>query len=278
MKNKQPLVSIIFAAYNEEKHVERLLKSVKTQTYKNVEAVVAVDNKTTDNTLKVAKKYAPKSFIAGSERSENRNLGVKKSAGSYVMLLDADMILTKNVVKNCVEIVNKDPKVKTVTIPEKSIGDSFWARCKAFERNFYFIDGDPDIEAARFFEKKAFNEVGGYDVNITGPEDWDLPERINKKYPKKARTKAYIIHNEGNVSLLRLMQKKHYYAKLAHVYMDKHKVSTVSAKTIYFLRPVFYKHWKLWFKNPLIGLGTIFMLTMEFVAGGIGFLQGKFLK
>ncbi|NCT55864.1 glycosyltransferase [bacterium] len=278
MSNKSPLVSIIFAAYNESAHAERLLKSIKDQTYLNIEPLVVVDKKTTDNTLETAKKYAPKSFLGGMERSENRNMGIQKSSGDYLLLLDADMILTAGVVEECVNIMIKDPQIKTITVPEKSIGDSFWAKCKAFERNFYFIEGDTAVEASRFFEKKAVVNVGGYDANITGPEDWDLPERINLEYPKKARTKSYIIHNEGNVSLFKLMKKKNYYAKLAHVYMKKHSVSTFSTKTIYFLRPVFYKHWKLWFKNPVIGLGTIFMLTMEFIAGGVGFLQGKFSK
>jgi len=277
-KSFVPLVSVIFAAYNESIQTKTLLESIKNQTYSNIESIIVVDKKTTDDTYEIAKKNSNIAFIGGVERSENRNLAVQNASGKYILLLDADMVLTKDVVQECVDVVNKDLEIKTITIPEKSIGVSFWAKCKAFERNFYYLEENSNIEAARFFEKKAFDKVGGYDINITGPEDWDLPERINKIYPKKFKIKAHIIHNEGNVSLIKLMKKKHYYAKLAHVYLEKNNIPTISAKTVYFLRPVFYQHWQLWLKTPIISLGTIFMLTMEFIAGGVGFIQGLIKK
>jgi glycosyltransferase involved in cell wall biosynthesis len=269
-----PKVSVIVTTKNEEKNIRAFLDSVKAQTYKNIETIV-VDNSSTDKTQEISREFTDKVFNIGPERSAQRNYGAKVSTGDYLMVLDADMILTPDVVGECVEAVMVDLEIKTVTIPEKSIGESFWAKCKAFERNFYFLDENSNIEAARFFEKKAFEEVGGYDLEITGPEDWDLPERINKIYPKKKKIKAYIIHNEGDVSLIKLMRKKHYYAQRAHVYLEKNQISAVSSKTIYFLRPVFYKHWKLWLRDPIVSLGTFTMLTMEFIAGGVGFVQGK---
>lgn len=275
-RKDKPLVSIIFAAYNETAHTKRLLDSIKSQSYENIETLVVVDKKTTDDTFDVAKNNGAIAIIGSMERSENRNIGAKKAKGEYLMVLDADMILTKDVVKDCVDVVIKDSEIKTVTIPEKSIGTSFWAKCKAFERNFYYLDENSNIEAARFFEKKAFMEVGGYDPNITGPEDWDLPEQINKMYPKKHKIKAHIIHNEGNVNLIKLIKKKYYYGKKANIYLEKNEVSKVSSKTIYFLRPVFYRHWKLWLKNPMISIGTFTMLTGEFIAGVLGYLIGKY--
>ena len=52
MKN---LVSIVIRTKNEEKWIESCLKSVFNQNYKNFE-VILVDNKSTDNTVKIAKK------------------------------------------------------------------------------------------------------------------------------------------------------------------------------------------------------------------------------
>lgn len=274
MSSNSPKVSIIVTTKNEEKNIEAFLQSCDKQTYKNIEVIV-VDNPTTsDKTSEIAQKYTSKVYIAGPERSAQRNFGIESAEGSYLLVLDADMILTENVVQECIDIINKDPEIKAVVIPEKSIGDSFWAKCKALERTFYFIEGDINVEAARFFEKDALNKVGGYDPSITGPEDWDLPERIYKHYPKRARTKAYILHNEGNVNLWKLIKKKHYYAKLSHVYLSKNKISPIGSKTVYFLRPTFYKNYKLWFKSPKISLGTIVMLTGETIGGGVGFLQG----
>lgn len=273
-KKNEPLVSVIVTTKNEEKNIENFCKSVVEQSYKNIELIL-VDNNSTDKTKEIALKYTDKVFNKGPERSTQRNYGVKKSKGDYILVLDADMILTQNVVKECVEFVTKNSEHKALVIPEKSIGTSFWAKCKAFERSFYFLDNvDNGIEAARFFEKKSFNELGGYDINITGPEDWDLPERIYKKYPKKHKVENHLIHNENDIGLLGLAKKKFYYAKKSNVYLKKHNISVVSTKTIYFLRPVFYKHYREWFKNPILSIGTIIMLTVEFIAGALGYLIG----
>lgn len=273
----EPLVSIIITTKNEGKNIQNLLESIKKQSYKNIETIV-VDNNSTDNTKQISLQFTPHVFNYGPERSAQRNYGAEKANGKYLMILDADMMLTENVVKQCVEAVIDNHEIKTITIPEVSIGENFWAKCKALERSFYALEEDSPAEAARFFPTEVFKEVGGYDLNITGPEDWDLPERINKIYPLKKKIKADIIHNEGKVNLWKLMKKKNYYGRKANVYMQKHEVKAVGAKTIYFLRPVFYTHWKRWLKDPILSLGTIFMLTCELVAGGSGYLMGKYFS
>ena len=279
MENNNPLVSIIVTTLNEEKHIGNFLKSCKEQTYKNIELIVVDSDRSTDKTSEIARTYTDKVYAKGPERSAQRNYGVEKAAGDFVVILDADMMLTPDVIQECIDAVSKNENLKAVTIPEKSIGTTFWAKCKAFERNFYYLDSIKNsIEAARFFDKKTFNEIGGYDLNITGPEDWDVPERIYQKYPAKFKIKAHIIHNEGNVSLIKLIKKKFYYGKKASVYLEKNNVSTVSSKTIYLLRPVFYKFWREWFKNPVISIGTIIMLTGEFIGGATGFIYGKYNK
>ena len=50
--------------------------------------------------------------------------------------------------------VKEEKNVSALIIPEKSYGEGFWAKCKAFEREFYI--GDENIEAARFFKKNLF--------------------------------------------------------------------------------------------------------------------------
>lgn len=52
--DKNPLVSVIIPTQNSFKTLEKCLKSVKNQSYKNVEIIV-VDNNSTDNTKEIAK-------------------------------------------------------------------------------------------------------------------------------------------------------------------------------------------------------------------------------
>lgn len=209
--DRKPLVSVIIPAYNEEKVIGRLLKSVKKQTWKNIEVIV-VDDASTDRTAKIAGRFARVYIRAHAERSIQRNFGAKKAKGDFLLFLDADMELIEDVIRECVEKMERDGKIGGLNIPEESVATNFWERVKAFERTFYNLEGDEVTDAARFFRKSAFVKAGGYDETITGPEDWDLPDTISKKGYKISRIKAKLYHHERVPNPLSLAKKKYYYA------------------------------------------------------------------
>ena len=267
----QPLVSIIITTKNEESVLPDLFHSIKEQSYPNIEVLV-VDNYSTDRTVSIARKHTKHIFLQGPERSAQRNFGARKSNGTHVLFLDADMILRKDVVASCVTGMQRK-KVGGIIIPEKSFGQGFWTRVKSFERTFYV--GDDSIEAARFFSKKIFTEIGGFDETISGPEDWDLSDRVRKKYGL-SRIPEYIDHNEGRLSLGGLMQKKYYYGLRTHQYMKKNALSPASSKVFFFLRSSYYRHPTKIMEHPFLFTMMFFMLLCEFIAGSAGFIIGKF--
>jgi glycosyltransferase involved in cell wall biosynthesis len=234
-----------------------------------------VDNFSTDQTPEICRRFKANFYQKGPERSVQRNYAVSKSKGEYVFILDSDMILTSKVIESCVDIFNNldSQKVGGIVVPERSFGQGFWTRAKILEREI--IQGESYVEAARFFPKKVFKEFDGYDVNITGPEDWDLPRRVSKKY-KIGRVNEFILHNEGKQTLMGLAKRKYYYGLSAHKFLQKQRISAFSQETIYFLRPAFYRNWRKIVANPLTGLGMIIMLTAENVGGGLGYLVGRF--
>lgn len=269
---KNPLVSILVHTRNSERTILEHLESISNQSYENIEIIV-VDNNSTDNTVKIAKEFTKKIFNFGPERSAQRNFAAKKASGDFYLVPDSDMILDKEVVRECVTKINEENGIKAIIICEKTKGIGFWAKCKALERECYV--GDNTIEAARFFEKNVFWEMNGYDEEITGPEDWDLPQRIKIKY-RIGRIKSQIIHDEGKVTLSSLMKKKFYYAQKISVYLKKHPFKTTGGQLIYLLRPAFYRNWKKLLRNPTITCGMIFMLFLEQLAGLSGFLKANF--
>lgn len=271
------LVSVVITTKNEEDVLERLIQSIKTQSYRNRE-IILVDNNSTDNTLGIAKKMNVRSYTAGPERSIQRNFGAKKSKGQYLFILDADMQLSSNVISECVELMSSDKKIGEIVIPEQSVASNFWGTVKAFERSFYNEKGDELTDAARFFRKDVFFKAGGYDETITGPEDWDLPETIKELGYKVGRIKSKIYHFERINTPFEIAYKKFYYAKLAHIYFKKHKIPLISPKTIYFLRPIFYKNWRKLLAHPLLTIAMILMLLTELLGGGLGYLIGRFKK
>ena len=275
--NRGQIASVIITTKNEESVVARLIESIKNQTYKYKE-IILVDNKSWDKTAGIAKKMGAKVYIFGPERSAQRNFGAKKARGKYLLFLDADMELTPDVLKDCVETCHKDKKIGSVVIPEISIAHTFWEKVKAFERSFYNESGDEVTDAARFFKKEAFQKVGGYDETITGPEDWDFSESIKKSGYIIGRVNSLIFHYERIKSPFDLAGKKFYYALKAHRYLNKQKISILSPKTIYFLRPVFLRHFDKILAHPILSAAMFIMLTIELFGGTLGYLAGRIKK
>lgn len=267
---KNSLVTVVITTKNEELVIENLLKSIKKQSYSPIEIII-VDNSSIDKTREIAKKYTKYVFRKGPERSSQRNYGAKKAKGKYLLFLDADMELSRGVIKESVKKI-QNSSVGGVIIPEESVGIGFWAKVKAFERSFYV--GDDTTEAARFFDRSVFFKLSGFDENITGPEDWDFSMRVQKALGL-ARTESFIYHNEEKLSLWNLMKKKYYYGMNTRMYLSKNKISSVSPQTIFFLRKAFYRKPNMLIAHPVLTLGMVCMLFLETIAGGFGYYRRK---
>jgi glycosyltransferase involved in cell wall biosynthesis len=129
-------ISVIVPTKNSSRTLEVCLKSIINQSYKDVELIV-IDNSSRDRTLEIAQKYTDKVLQMGPERSAQRNYGVANSTGEYVLVIDSDMELTPDVLKQCVEKLNNKLSVHALIVSEESVGTGFWAQCKRLERSFY---------------------------------------------------------------------------------------------------------------------------------------------
>lgn len=276
MTRSLPLVSVIITTRNEADNIVNCLKSIRKQNYpKEKIEIIVVDNNSQDNTKEQARQYTSKIYNQGPERSAQRNFGVLKSHGDYVLILDSDMILLPGVMGGCVQKIKSRRAVKGLVIPERSYGKGFWSQCKKLEKEFY--NGVDWLEAARFFVKKTFQEFGGYDEENTGTEDYDLPQRIQEKYGKQSITRIneFINHNEGRLTLKKTCLKKFYYTqkleKYKHKLANKDKFKKQASITKRYI--LFLKNPKKLLKNPFIGLGMMFMKTCEFTFGAFGYLK-----
>ncbi len=276
---KNPKVALVLGTKNSASTLGRCLKSFSDQSYKNLEISIA-DNNSTDQTRNIALKYTKKILNKGPERSAQRNFAAKNSTGDYLLVADSDMVFTEKVVESCVSQMQKNKNLKMLVIPEESFGEGFWAKCKKLERSFYV--GVDWMEAARFFERKTFEEMGGYNEENTGTEDYDLPARIEAKYGKKSlgRINEYILHDEGRLSLSKTLKKKFYYAQKLDVYTsNKANLKKFEKQSSFFARyALFFKQPAKLLKNPIVGFGMLFMKNMELFFGALGYFKSKILK
>ena len=91
------MISIIIPTLNEKKYLPKLLESLKKQTYRDYEMIVA-DNGSKDRTRDIAKSYGCK-VVMGGLPAVGRNNGAKAAKGDYLLFLDADVVLPKNFLK-----------------------------------------------------------------------------------------------------------------------------------------------------------------------------------
>ena len=267
-----PLISVIVTTRNEEDAIRNCLKSVRNQTYKPVEIIV-VDNASDDRTLNIARQFTNLVFDKGPERSAQRNYGAKQAKGTYLLFLDADMVISPTTVEECVVAINKN-NVRACIVPETSTGSGFWTKCKILERTYY--EGVVWMEAARFYDKKTFVLLEGFDEELTGPEDFDLSQRVAAQYGQKSisRITSYIYHDEGVIRLTELLRKKYYYGRQMHRYVSKNDNRLVSR-----LQANPWKRYTLFFRkpnsllyDPIHAIGMMFMKTLELGALALGMI------
>ena len=90
------MISIVIPTYNEEKYIERCLKSLVNCKYEDYEIII-VDGNSSDSTLDIVKKYTNKILIEKKREgiAPARNKGLKIAKGEIVAFLDADSIPCK---------------------------------------------------------------------------------------------------------------------------------------------------------------------------------------
>lgn len=99
----QPFVSVVIAAYNEEKVIAKTIRSILDSDYREFEVIV-VDDGSKDGTSKVIQETFykhPKVRLIQKEnggKSSAMNLGFQQSRGEIIVTLDADTIIAQDAI------------------------------------------------------------------------------------------------------------------------------------------------------------------------------------
>lgn len=175
------MLSIIIPTFNEEKFLPHLLKSLKEQTFKDFEIIVA-DNNSGDATRKIALKSGAK-IVVGGLPAKGRNNGAKITQGEWLLFLDADVILPPDFLeKAMLELTKNDFAVASCyiqPISKKKI-DEFLHQ--AVNQYFKFTKRKfPHAPGFCIFSKKEIHQkIGGFNEEVKLAEDHDYVLRASK--------------------------------------------------------------------------------------------------
>ncbi len=177
MTGKNPRVSVVIRAFNESKHIGKLLSGIQRQDLKDVEVIV-VDSGSTDETVQIAANHKakvvpiqPDEFTFG--RSLNR--GVSAASGLFVVIVSAHCYPVYPDWLNQLIKPLDDPQV-AVSYGKQRGGETNWFSEHQFFRK-YFPDTSQPRQGHAFTHnanaavRRARWEEHPYNEDITGLED-----------------------------------------------------------------------------------------------------------
>ena len=109
--------SIVVPVYNVERYIDRCLNSIIEQTYKDFEVII-VNDETPDNSQNIIDKYTKKDsrFKSYSKKngglSDARNFGVKYTTGDYLLFIDSDDYIEKDLLLKLNECTGKNDIIR----------------------------------------------------------------------------------------------------------------------------------------------------------------------
>jgi glycosyltransferase involved in cell wall biosynthesis len=199
-------ISVIIPTYNRGDVLDRAIKSVLSQTYKNYELIV-VDDGSTDNTSRILSKFTDKirfySKLHGGVSSA-RNFGLEKSEGTWVAFLDSDDYWLPEKLDRQMQYLKEHPDIMIVQTDEKWIRNGkFVNPMKKHQKysGWIFPQCLPLCivsPSAVLVHQKIFNDVSVFDENLPVCEDYDLWLRIAYKYQIALIPEKLIVKTGGH--------------------------------------------------------------------------------
>lgn len=201
--------------------IDQCLESVFQQTLPPDEVVV-VDGNSDDGTLDIIKKYPAKIVTEpGLGYGHARNIGLEAATGDIVAFVDSDCQLEKNylteLIPPLITAKNDVAGVGGITYPIKRnlISESLNVRLFGIstdsENKIREIDSIGGGTSA--YPKDLLKKIGGFTVDITGGEDYELNIRLRKAGYKLLLVPTAISNHMHPNTLKKLAAKWYNYGK-----------------------------------------------------------------
>lgn len=192
------IVSVVIPVYNEEKHIEKCVKSLLEQDYpaENMECVFA-DGMSTDRTVEILNGYAEKypnliKVVNNPHKVVTYavNIAISNSVGKYIVRLDAHSDYAKDYISKCVyHLENTDADNVGGVAETKAFGFVGNAIAKMLSSKFGVgnsqfrtagEDGYVDTVPFGAFRREVFEKLGLFDERLIRSEDNEMNYRIRK--------------------------------------------------------------------------------------------------
>ncbi|WP_185974254.1 glycosyltransferase family A protein [Litoribacter populi] len=220
-------VSVIIPCYNQGNYIKETISSVINSNYSNFEIVIVNDGSDDLFTLKEFAKLETEGFTVLHKEngglSSARNFGIMNSIGELILPLDSDDKISKDYIKEAVEVFQNIPNSCIVYSKAKLFGyqNKKWNLPQFSLKRF--LSGNI-IFCSAFFKKEDWERVGGYDENMRkGFEDWEFWMKLLNYNPNVFQLNSYhFFYRVREDSMARTTNIKYKKEVFDYIY-EKHK-------------------------------------------------------
>lgn len=270
-----PKISFAIITHNDERTIEKCLKSIVNQDYPRIEIVI-VDACSSDSSVKLAKEYADKLIqLRSNILGRSRQISVANSTGDLLAIIDADIVLPPNWVSGAVSKFDRGVGIvwSYNEPPDNSsvIARSFFNFWKSVETDRIRSGRGPIAGSNSVYLRKAVDRVGGFDKDSHYSEDVDLAARIQELGYSVAILDIPLIH-DTMYSLAKYTRNQLWAAKdfarhgLGHSRLSLHDIvyEHIYVGTRGFVKGLFREHEFSWLVFPILLFIRVFVYSITF--------------
>ena len=178
-------LSIVIPAFNEARLIERTLQSIAVSISANQKSgftseIIVVDNNSTDNTADLARQAGARVvFEPINQIGRARNAGAAHATGDWLLFLDADSLLSPELLADIVRVIESGKYVGCGSTLRMD-GLPWWANMTLLLWTGTSILFRWAAGALVVCRRDAFQEVGGFDQNLYALDEVRLSKRLKQ--------------------------------------------------------------------------------------------------
>ena len=190
-------ITVVIPTYNQSEYLSDCIDSVLAQNRKP-DQIIVVDDRSTDNTTSVIKKYQNKVKYIRHEKNlgpvKTFNDCLRRAKGDYILMVSGDDWLEKNIIETEAGFLDRHPDIamvfaqsytvennkKKLIINQNAGNISYTSRDDEYKK--LLISGNYIDYLTAMVRSKVYNKLGYWDEKLPYLHDYEMWIRIGSKY------------------------------------------------------------------------------------------------
>ena len=217
----QPVISVIVAAYNQERYLTRCLRSLLAQSFSRGRfEIVVINDGSTDNSANVLKEFSDEIVLITNESNiglpASLNKAIRRARAPYVVRVDADDYVNNEFLHLLHEFLRENKYMDAIACDYLLVDEQE----EVLARNNCLTE---PIACGIMFRTEQLIDIGLYDESFLLHEETDLRLRFTEKYKiHRLELPLYRYRRHANNSTNDVEAMEHHRQRIIQKHGEKH--------------------------------------------------------